>query len=127
MFFVLFLYIFFFQAEDGIRDGTVTGVQTCALPIWAPWARLLRVSGTMSDSSYSSTAPNPLHPGHAPRGLLKENRMGVSAGAGVAQCEHVGCSEKRRRSPVSSATDPRSPSLNALAAASASRPRCHSE
>src|SRR5256886_2860927 len=26
--------IFFFQAEDGIRDLTVTGVQTCALPIW---------------------------------------------------------------------------------------------
>src|SRR5207248_5470326 len=25
--------IFFFQAEDGIRDRTVTGVQTCALPI----------------------------------------------------------------------------------------------
>src|SRR6266481_8765670 len=27
------LSFFFFQAEDGIRDGTVTGVQTCALPI----------------------------------------------------------------------------------------------
>src|SRR6266568_2520663 len=27
------LVFFFFQAEDGIRDGTVTGVQTCALPI----------------------------------------------------------------------------------------------
>src|SRR2546430_10352945 len=27
------LFIFFFQAEDGIRDLTVTGVQTCALPI----------------------------------------------------------------------------------------------
>src|SRR2546430_13418472 len=26
---------FFFQAEDGIRDLTVTGVQTCALPIYA--------------------------------------------------------------------------------------------
>src|SRR5690625_6519230 len=26
-------YFFFFQAEDGIRDGHVTGVQTCALPI----------------------------------------------------------------------------------------------
>src|SRR5438270_13728137 len=26
--------IFFFQAEDGIRDLTVTGVQTCALPIY---------------------------------------------------------------------------------------------
>src|SRR5205085_7788379 len=38
---VLFLYViccffFFFQAEDGIRDLTVTGVQTCALPISAP-------------------------------------------------------------------------------------------
>src|SRR5256886_11990829 len=28
-----FLFFFFFQAEDGIRDLTVTGVQTCALPI----------------------------------------------------------------------------------------------
>src|SRR5438270_1869016 len=29
------IFIFFFQAEDGIRDLTVTGVQTCALPIFA--------------------------------------------------------------------------------------------
>ena len=28
--------IFFFQAEDGIRDSPVTGVQTCALPICFP-------------------------------------------------------------------------------------------
>src|SRR2546430_17659637 len=28
-----FFFFFFFQAEDGIRDLTVTGVQTCALPI----------------------------------------------------------------------------------------------
>src|SRR5687767_15556782 len=27
------LFLFFFQAEDGIRDKLVTGVQTCALPI----------------------------------------------------------------------------------------------
>ena len=27
---------FFFQAEDGIRDSPVTGVQTCALPILIP-------------------------------------------------------------------------------------------
>ena len=26
-------FVFFFQAEDGIRDHCVTGVQTCALPI----------------------------------------------------------------------------------------------
>src|SRR5437867_8165851 len=37
MYWLLFviLFFFFFQAEDGIRDRTVTGVQTCALPIWA--------------------------------------------------------------------------------------------
>src|SRR2546427_1822380 len=29
----LIVFFFFFQAEDGIRDLTVTGVQTCALPI----------------------------------------------------------------------------------------------
>src|SRR5690606_40583057 len=30
-----FFYVFFFQAEDGIRDFHVTGVQTCALPIYS--------------------------------------------------------------------------------------------
>src|SRR5689334_6243571 len=34
-------FFFFFQAEDGIRDGTVTGVQTCALPILLDAAPLL--------------------------------------------------------------------------------------
>src|SRR5260370_20096559 len=29
-------FFFFFQAEDGIRDSSVTGVQTCALPILLP-------------------------------------------------------------------------------------------
>src|SRR5688572_30872217 len=37
LFFVFFF--FFFQAEDGIRDLTVTGVQTCALPISRPGDR----------------------------------------------------------------------------------------
>src|SRR2546430_8357121 len=30
---IVIFFFFFFQAEDGIRDLTVTGVQTCALPI----------------------------------------------------------------------------------------------
>src|SRR5262249_58143446 len=34
------LVFFFFQAEDGIRDWSVTGVQTCALPIWGGADRL---------------------------------------------------------------------------------------
>src|SRR3989449_11751981 len=44
-FFDAFSFFFFFQAEDGIRDVAVTGVQTCALPISrsrrqaTPWAR----------------------------------------------------------------------------------------
>src|SRR5438093_13134832 len=32
--FLFFFFFFFFQAEDGIRDWSVTGVQTCALPIF---------------------------------------------------------------------------------------------
>src|SRR5206468_4796988 len=44
---VAFVLFFFFQAEDGIRDLIVTGVQTCALPI-------LKV-----DSSTSDTRPPP--------------------------------------------------------------------
>src|SRR5438132_9928837 len=32
--YILIVFFFFFQAEDGIRDHCVTGVQTCALPIY---------------------------------------------------------------------------------------------
>src|SRR5215204_3868538 len=39
----LLTYFFFFQAEDGIRDHCVTGVQTCALPILGRRARELAV------------------------------------------------------------------------------------
>src|SRR6266481_8660023 len=38
---MFFFFVFFFQAEDGIRDGTVTGVQTCALPISGELDRVL--------------------------------------------------------------------------------------
>src|SRR5438874_8235882 len=41
----LYLYpFFFFQAEDGIRDLYVTGVQTCALPIWTRFHRPKEIS-----------------------------------------------------------------------------------
>src|SRR5439155_9070202 len=36
-------FLFFFQAEDGIRDGHVTGVQTCALPICFSWNSICRL------------------------------------------------------------------------------------
>src|SRR5690606_40602799 len=44
-------FFFFFQAEDGIRDFHVTGVQTCALPI-LPWAR--RIDSVASRHACSS-------------------------------------------------------------------------
>src|SRR5207248_2440070 len=41
-----FFFFFFFQAEDGIRDRTVTGVQTCALPILSSnWVAFLPMDG----------------------------------------------------------------------------------
>src|SRR5882757_1080976 len=41
---------FFFQAEDGIRDIGVTGVQTCALPIFQGFAETL-LSGALDDKA----------------------------------------------------------------------------
>src|SRR2546430_8474507 len=57
--------IFFFQAEDGIRDLTVTGVQTCALPISSSGATIAWVTNEASDSqvnyglttAYGSSTP----------------------------------------------------------------------
>src|SRR5437660_7072252 len=52
------LLLFFFQAEDGIRDGHVTGVQTCALPILegtaAPNANVVIDGGAASGPADSS-------------------------------------------------------------------------
>src|SRR5258708_21186957 len=45
---------FFFQAEDGIRDDLVTGVQTCALPIFARRHRLAVIEDAGSACAASS-------------------------------------------------------------------------
>src|SRR5690625_6507392 len=73
---------FFFQAEDGIRDGHVTGVQTCALPI----------SGRAADPGEHRRRrrprllPGDLRAGRGPRGgrLLprsEERRVGKECGS----------------------------------------------
>src|SRR5436190_23659837 len=58
------LFVFFFQAEDGIRDHCVTGVQTCALPISTtqPPPQPAEAALTIQGFAFS---PNPLniHPG----------------------------------------------------------------
>src|SRR5437867_9561094 len=62
-----FFFFFFFQAEDGIRDRTVTGVQTCALPIYtvpqlvaSSGARIF--VGVASWTDPSMTAPGVFYP-----------------------------------------------------------------
>src|SRR5688500_19335462 len=46
----------FSQAEDGIRDYKVTGVQTCALPIWAPDAVALVVVAWLAGETVGAVA-----------------------------------------------------------------------
>src|SRR5690606_40658845 len=62
---------FFFQAEDGIRDFHVTGVQTCALPIW-PSSVDNRVDPTMKSESrwLRPTMSMLMWPIMAPRGTV---------------------------------------------------------
>src|SRR5215216_7576038 len=45
----LWFFFFFFQAEDGIRDDLVTGVQTCALPIWSVGALICERAASERD------------------------------------------------------------------------------
>src|SRR6266498_5810564 len=51
----VYVSLFFFRAEDGIRDADVTGVQTCALPI--SWARRLRWVNPTTLVSRTDRAP----------------------------------------------------------------------
>src|SRR6266508_1623516 len=50
--------VFFFQAEDGIRAGHVTGVQTCALPILSDGAICSGSSVTVWSPTVSLTGPD---------------------------------------------------------------------
>src|SRR5438128_8635615 len=54
--------VFFFQAEDGIRDATVTGVQTCALPI--------------SNKAWTCTSSGPRRPERVCTSRSEERRVG---------------------------------------------------
>src|SRR3712207_9420220 len=62
------IYYFFFQAEDGIRDIGVTGVQTCALPIYAP------VPDPLCGRRPRPCRDDPLRPRQGPARLSREDR-----------------------------------------------------
>src|SRR2546430_15786329 len=55
--YVVMMFFFFFQAEDGIRDLTVTGVQTCALPILITDLAILH-AGLATVAIYQTLAPD---------------------------------------------------------------------
>src|SRR5439155_10671316 len=58
--------LFFFQAEDGIRAGHVTGVQTCALPILVPYAKYTRLPRAIGPCTPCGTGIGPVEPGSCP-------------------------------------------------------------
>src|SRR5690554_7665508 len=67
--FFFFFFFFFFQAEDGIRDADVTGVQTCALPIyttrpstcWPPGSRRRSTASLTDNARRPHEQPDPDH------------------------------------------------------------------
>src|SRR5262249_59868411 len=72
-----FCFFFFFQAEDGIRDWSVTGVQTCALPISAGrWRSSAR--STARACAWCACAPRTAEIGRA----SCRERVEISGGGG---------------------------------------------
>src|SRR2546429_7405774 len=80
----MIFFFFFFQAEDGIRDVAVTGVQTCALPIYAKCTRKkgCRIGPSCADSEercfsecFAGDADNP---------TSAQESSGVGRGNGIA-------------------------------------------
>src|SRR5688500_19281380 len=84
---------FFFQAEDGIRDYKVTGVQTCALPIYKKPVLISQTTNTravafesvtMKAEPFALTASVPAF-GADPRTRSEERRVGKECRAGRSQ------------------------------------------
>src|SRR3712207_6893168 len=100
MYFIFFcahvmLFFFFFQAEDGIRDIGVTGVQTCALPICTGYHRGL---DALRRAGWKGFGPVPW--AHAPnQGFLRAlHALGEAAGAiGEADEAEIGRASCRER------------------------------
>src|SRR5438046_7345384 len=85
-------FFFFFQAEDGIRDWSVTGVQTCALPI-------LHGYWEVSLANKASAAPPPKNAGRAgTRHAAGGVRRPVTSNAERSEERRVGKECRCRRS-----------------------------
>src|SRR5687768_18606955 len=88
--------LFFFQAEDGIRDVAVTGVQTCALPICPLWPRKRvppsRRGKTRPGSGQRVAERRPsrtrLRPSARQSARSEERRVGKEGGCGRSQDDY---------------------------------------
>src|ERR1039457_7382310 len=83
--------LFFFQAEDGIRYYKRTGVQTCALPIYAA----IRAHNTLSAETTHVQVFYPFHPLHG--GILQIVRRPKRGDGAVSIIDPTG---RRLKSPV---------------------------
>src|SRR3712207_6985995 len=87
------LYLFFFQAEDGIRDIGVTGVQTCALPIWGRTRRPALDAVVSSVAVTPATRPGRRLPAEVPSASRPE--WGPASGAGRPALRSARSEERR--------------------------------
>src|SRR5258707_4313869 len=92
---------FFFQAEDGIRDIGVTGVQTCALPIWrAGPARHRAEPGMVMAAERWRSWPHSIAAPHAQcRNTVLHSEPGRSGDNGRSEERRVGKECRSRWSP----------------------------
>src|SRR2546422_7413344 len=91
----MMFFFFFFQAEDGIRDVAVTGVQTCALPIsevvsdartrnaWRRWGYRVLPGELFSYVLHMRPAEWPIMAGHTLLGYVLA--VGIQGGGGREQ------------------------------------------
>src|SRR5699024_11858976 len=102
--------VFFFQAEDGIRDRNVTGVQTCALPICAASTVIVLVS-VPSATVLMRGCPSCRRrsPGRAPRARAGGRRGPPAAPPRPAGATAPRRSEERRVGKERSARERRPP------------------
>src|SRR5437016_7409910 len=97
-----FAFFFFFQAEDGIRDWSVTGVQTCALPISEAREKLL--SSLISNFNGQEVEPD-LNDAPRDKGTIiapcpNHNTCPMYLTSGVSRARKDYCSFQDRKSVV---------------------------
>src|SRR5438046_5497719 len=84
----MIFFFFFFQAEDGIRDWSVTGVQTCALPILI----IFMIVTPLIAAGFQATIPRSANPENRPEGegevklgIDKDGKFWLDLGSGPKQ------------------------------------------